>query len=34
MDVKIAFLIGEIKEDVYMKPPLGFEDPKHGNHSL
>ncbi|GJS41298.1 putative ribonuclease H-like domain-containing protein [Tanacetum coccineum] len=27
MDVKIVFLYGKIKEDVYVGQPLGFEDP-------
>ena len=31
MDIKSAFLYGFIDEEVYVKQPPGFEDPKHPN---
>ena len=32
MDVKTAFLNGDIDQDVYMEQPQGFKDPKLDNH--
>jgi len=32
MDIKSAFLNGFIKEEVYVKQPLGFENTKLPNH--
>ena len=34
MDVKIAFLNGLLKEDVYVAQPKGFIDPHFPNHVL
>ncbi|CAL1388022.1 unnamed protein product [Linum trigynum] len=32
MDFKSAFLNGDLKEDVYVAQPPGFEDPRFPNH--
>ena len=34
MDVKIAFLNGLLKEDIYVEQPKGFIDPHFPNHVL
>jgi hypothetical protein len=33
MDVKITFLNGQIKEEVYVEQPLGFESEEYPNHA-
>jgi hypothetical protein len=32
MDMKIAFLNGPIKEEVYVEQPPGFEDDRYPDH--
>ena len=34
MDVKVAFLNGFLKEDLYVAQPKGFIDPHFPNHVL
>ena len=31
MDVKIAFLHGDLEEQIYMEQPEGFSQPGHGH---
>jgi hypothetical protein len=34
LDVRSAYLYGELNEEIYMEQPEGFPDPENKNHIL